>query len=478
MEIYTTLTQTNNGLAISPVSSQIQSYPSISPLGEGQLQLEPISFYTDLQTNNVVEKYYNPYFYCLTDDSTECTQLLLDPLVLSSVDINNPDTVQSSTDYPTGVIPLDRSNNSLIHQTIKNITTGESRTIISSQYSISNLTLQSVVINNVIVNEGCTFIILDNQQQNARPLSDIDNFYVGKYITVNGSSYLITDYYIDSEGQHVIKLNQVISIPSSMPLNENIFTSEYWTVEIDSAFTGDVPLYPASTISQTFINYSFESIINQQNNIIAYDIIRHTDDTIGIMYTLLNELRYVRSTDATGTSWIDSVIGSFSGSTNLISNESSGISLAIIDNKPAAAFTFTDVTLSSAPILGFIAATTVNGSSWGSLGFPGAGFVEAGTRIHLSPAGYDTDIPGLVWDNSATYERPIIVYEIIGTNVVTLARSSTFTGSGWTSDDYSTYLGTPLDISVGLDSTVLSDVAVTNDTIKSTFSLVNSKWDC
>ena len=452
---------------VSAVSNQIQRYPSISPLGESQLQLEPISFYYDQQTATTVEQYYYPYLFRVTEDSGNGTEVLLDPLVLASVDVNNPDSVQTSIDYPEGYVPLERADNAIIGQLLTNITTGETRLIISSQYYDQTLTLQQVVISNVIINEGSTFIVLDEQIQNSRPLSDINNFYVGKYITVDGTSYLINGSYLDAGGEHILKLNQVIPIPSTIPLNGSITASEYWIAQIESPFSTPLPSYPGTLSSSQFINYNLYNVDTQTFFIRDLDIVRQDNDFLGVAQIVGSQIYYIISTDTAGTTWNAPInISPLQLYRNTIQNGD----LAIISSNPS----YVVVEISGA--IYFKRATASDGTTW-----PG-GFTNlvdtavSFTNVYLCPAGYDTDFDGgpPAWDNSATFGFPIIAFRDNGTNALTLARSSDADGTAWDATfNFGVFAGTPFDIAQGVWSPYAFNFTTINE-VTSTHVLANS----
>jgi hypothetical protein len=433
----------NNKQRISLVANQIQLYPPISPLGESQLQLEPVSFYNDEQTNSTISSIYNGHMYCNNDT---CTELLLDPVVLSSVNIDDPSIIQSSNEYPLGYIPLPRNNNFFINKYIENVLTGEQRQIISSKYSVNDLFLQEVVITNITNTQGFSVIHLLNVE--IIP-SNTNSIYVGKYILYNDEKYLITKYYINNLGISIIETNTPIEI-SSLPITVSIVAAESWSIEIETPFTNFDTIYPSyqSTIQQFIYNSLF--VVNE-SGIIAFDMVRHTDNTIGIVFNTLNEIYYLSSTDSTGLTWNTpiTVLDPYGTGNNPLPGVTKqfgialeyGIDVEIIGGNPAIAFTYLENT-GGINKLAYIRSDSTTGSTWGTsvelVPTRTSGFVNRINtgKIKLIAAPED-GIDG----QQANVGNPLLAYRILPPSVptvgvddgnyISISRATDFDGTAW-----------------------------------------------
>ena len=442
---------------VSPISPQTPVYPRPTPLGSSNLELESIFFAepTASSVNSADEITYLPYLHCVTRES-ECTQFRLEPLVLQSVTSDDLTKIQTSNDYPLGVVPLERYDNAYIGDILENASLGETRQIISSTYTDQEIVLQTLTIIEWTINEnGNTDFKIIVDFLNSFP-SPIYRFYVGKYIKVNNVNLLIinsvaTGY--DNRFTTTSRSAIIITITVRgttekpvLPVTSQIVAAESWFVEVDRAFSIDPPFYPTYNNSQpgiqipitvTDVPLSYETDLE---NYEAHDIIRHSDLTIGIVVQTGTKLLYYRSTDNTGSVFNSRVLISDGLFTNPIPNFtgflSSGISLALIDGIPSVAFT--TYTFSGEVKLNYIHANNSTGTSWSDVYQIASGTVESGF-IKLLPSPDDTFGDGTIFTGD-----PIIFYTNLG-NSINYTGNPSHDGSGvWVNTD-TTKTGTLLD---------------------------------
>ena len=321
----------------SLVSNQVQQYPPISATGESNLRLQPISFYNDRENATVVSTEYNGFMY---DFNSQGTQLLLDPVVLKSISPSNPNAVQTSNDYPLGYIPLPRNNNFYINRQIRDSASGEYRKIISSNYYNEELFLQTVTITHITSSNGVSKVILD-PNDTIIP-SDIDRYYVGKSIVIDGINYLIKDYYINSARTPIIEINNTLPYASyTLPITVDIVANEYWVIEILTPFSNDISKYPTYTNDTVQNVYSINQIAENSEDIIALDLTRSPDGILYTFYSTNDQVSYVQSTDATGVSWGD--VNVVLAKTDVSSNLTHGISANFFDFSEAGAYKYVSV---------------------------------------------------------------------------------------------------------------------------------------
>jgi hypothetical protein len=421
----------------SPVSSQTPVYPLPIPVGSSALEVQPIAFVQPSGDTNTADEWrYLPYFYCV-DTFSNCTRFRLDPIVLQSVTLEDLDAVQASNDYPFETIPLDRANNTYIGRVLESVrdSGSEFRTIISSSYSDEEIILQTFDVTECYVNDnGDTELKVIISVLTEQVPSDIYRFYVGKYLRISGTNYLVIDSKVSSiepdglrqSRQVTITIRSGLESKPTLPITVSVVATESWFVEVDRPFTDDPPSYPA--YYNVFVNpdpYVFGDT-NFNNPYETHDIIVHGDGTtIGMVVQVSDRLLYYTSVDSTGVEFNDSIvidsISNFTTATSFTSGRLTGISLSLIDGNPAVAVTANAVNVSGDVVrLYYIQASATDGSTWNVI--EEQSFIGTGT-VHLvsNPDALFGEVVGM----------PVIVYTNQSNDIV-YTISDSHSGGTWT----------------------------------------------
>lgn len=355
------------GNKVNPVSNQVILFPPQNPIGSSLLQWEPLAFYTEqLQSplDTIVERDYLPYVFSYLDSQTT---LRIDELPISSTD-STTTTVNFPTDLQRGVIELGQADNFYINNYIENMATGELKKIIGMDYDSTETVLQSGNIVAYTLNNTVPQVQLRQLPWIDYPPSNIDRFYQGKYIRFsNDLERLIVNFFINDAGSPIIVLDQPLSEVPEMGSDIVIYTTQSWLVTIESAFATSIPRYPAyrDPLPDAFATYNKYSITNT-SNILAIAAVRHTNNTIGVVFQTATNLSYVTSTDSSGENW-GSVIDINTLDSNTEDSYSSAtlhsIDVKLIDGNPAVVYT--QLTLTATGVR-YIRASSAVGATWNS----------------------------------------------------------------------------------------------------------------
>lgn len=352
--------------AIDPISKQVVLFPPQNPIGASQLQLEPIAFFEDtlLDTNTIEERRYLPYMFI--ESGASDTLIRLDELPIASTDPTNT-SIEPSTDLPRNTIPLGRADNFYVDNFLENVETGEIRKIIGFSYSDTPETLQTVTVISYSVSGTSVLVELEMISDNSVIPSNVDRFYQGKTIEfADESQRLIINYYLNDIGNPVVQLDSPLISAPAMGSPALIIASETWLARIESAFSTTIPPYPAYREPTLGSNIIYEKMaLLMGDRIFALESVRHSDNTVGIVFQTSTRVGYIYSTDTEGTTWSD-VVEILSFPVGFAELGDHGIDVSIIsdggpNSYPAVVFGSDD----SAPaILNYTRATDTRGTLW------------------------------------------------------------------------------------------------------------------
>ncbi|MDC3332852.1 hypothetical protein OAV62_01280 [bacterium] len=350
----------NTGLtSTDAVSAQVPIYPDAE-------NIDPLAFYTETiqaPLDTIVERTYLPYMFA---SENQDTLLRLDELPLASTDPTTT-TVQLSSEFPRGVVPLGRQDNFYVGDILENVNTGETREITSFLYDDTETIVQS---GRVLSYTTSGELELDPLNVIDYTPSNVDRFYQGKTIQfLNGTERVIINSYVNSAGNTVLVLQNVLTTSPSVGDTVNIKTVENWFAEISQPFTTSIPTYPAYRtplpIGVPNVIYEKVIVLTNSSDIQAMAIVRHTDDTIGVAYQTSTTLFYISSIDDDGCEWGTPVTVRLLGTTLNVTNI--GLDVTLIGGFPAIAFMVNELSYF------YIEATDTNGTVWGATETPHAG---------------------------------------------------------------------------------------------------------
>jgi hypothetical protein len=393
--------------SIAPISENIPEFPS--------QQVVPVTFYDD--GSDIIEQTNLPYMFSVPQSGNELLYLL-DVLPLSATSPNNLDITTlglSLTLTPPAV------NNYYIGDILEDVTTGEFRTITDFIYSDSDISYQSFNIESYIVNSNGNGVVGINPNSFISLVpSNINRFYVGKYIRFGSDTFIIVDSYIDTFGHYKLEILGQFNTSPSVNSIITLFTTAQWFCTIDSQFSSIPSVYPAyKTPLPSTSNIYTQVLVTEQpvTFTVLFDVVKHADGTYGMVVgsstTVPYNIFYLYS-DATGMTWtsVELFLTYLANPTAPVLSRS--FSLAIIDGFPA--FTWANPSLTSVFPYGvyYVRATTVNGSAWGLTYYVGSLLTPANNgpadmRITLINSG--VSIPA----NAPLDNKPIVSMCTTGT---------------------------------------------------------------
>jgi hypothetical protein len=339
----------NSTSALQPTTLQATTFPPTS--------INPITFFEDEDTKEVLERAYTPYMFRASEEDP--TIIRIDELPVAPLTPNTL-TVSESITLERNVYAHPEADNVYIGKQLEYINTStgtsEFRTIISTTYDTNVVTLHCGRIDSVVGTQVTFSCVLYN---NPKP-SDIDRFYVGKTLTVNGQNRLILNYTYNTISN--LGVATVESEFTDISVNDKfcITTNKSWIVQVDSPYTQTLPTYPASTQQTTQVNVIHEVVQANPNTVSVSNIIRHTDNTYGIAYGGSSGVFYMTSADTDGRLWTNTPV-----TIDATGLQGTRLELFLVDGQPAVAYR--DKTDEGVDLYQYNRATSVNGSTWGTV---------------------------------------------------------------------------------------------------------------
>ncbi len=267
---------------LDPVSKQAVLYPPT---------VNTIVAFTEedarTYTGQMVETNQLPRMY-KTDNETV---IRLDAMAIQSMDSDTRDIIPNAL-YPNGYIPLGSATEYYTGSFLEHYELKEYRLITGFQYDTDSTILQTGhVMDSITVGSVCkifttVYAITDI------PTSNIDRYYVGKYLKMvdgnaAGSLKLIADY-IPGENQNTFILDSPFGNTASFGDTFQIITTQSWYAIIQSPFTTELPTYPCFRQLLPAGDLFFQSnVILSSSNVISFLSIKNRDVNIqglGIVY--------------------------------------------------------------------------------------------------------------------------------------------------------------------------------------------------
>jgi len=265
----------------NPVTNQHIIYPNPQKFNQ-------IAFFEENVRDSIgeiVQTYNLPLMYVGDDENT----VKLDELVLRSED---PTTtiVQYDGNYPDGVVPLGQANEFYSGDYIEDVLNNEFRQIQFFEYRNTQNVLQTGTVLNISETFSEYFIHTGIITATSIPLSNVDKYYVGKYITFisNGKSFQILDY-VPGKYSNKIKIQNPGTTISYGDVFQIIAIRE-WYATIDRPFTNQLPEYPCFRTPIPIVDVLFTSNILYTTNstINSIDIDNQIQNGVGILFTESN----------------------------------------------------------------------------------------------------------------------------------------------------------------------------------------------
>jgi hypothetical protein len=266
---------------------------------------------------------------------------------------------------------------------------------------------------------------VDASLGNSLPPSTVDRFYQGKIIRFSDGSddRRVTNFYTAPvTAIPTFILDAPLNGTPQVPQVISVVASESWLAKISSPFSQAVPRYPAYKTPLPEDNVTYERVgIAMDSKVFAMSAVRHSDNTIGVVYQTYQQVKYVSSTDEDGLLWSTPAEITFGASE---SANQHGVSVAIVNSNPAVLFTSTLDTLV------YAYSTSVRGSgNWTVTTVTAtidSSTVSLTTSLNLSAS------EGNTW-NSIAYGNN--VYVAVSTSGSVPLRSAMYSASGtsWTS---------------------------------------------
>ncbi len=214
-------------------SEQIVLYPIVDT--------SPIYFSPDgVQHRNL------PYMFQTVEERI----VQLDELVINPTHPDDVGEIIVSDTYPRGVIPLGQAEQFYAGDYLENVSTGESRKIVSFQYESGDRFVfqTSTVLWSTLIDEQLR-VGVQTLSTLTIPISNIDNFYRGKYLRIitgraRNTQSLIVDYRAETDVLGVFTLESYQGI---LPQRGDVFqivSDRRWFATLETPFTGDLSPYP------------------------------------------------------------------------------------------------------------------------------------------------------------------------------------------------------------------------------------------
>jgi hypothetical protein len=263
---------------IDPVSEQTVIYPSQT--------LESLAFYQEnyaepmVGLGTVLSRGYLPYMYQLSDGTVYLDELPQAP--------TTPDNLSIVLNSTRGVYPLVESDNYYNDYNLRNYQLNEWRTITDSNFVQEDTILQRLIVSDYFSDVDGFHLTVLWVTPNSTPPSNIDKYYVGKYIQLNGQRVLITDYFINSNGDPEFGLETSIAIPTAGDTLE-IIADRKTTVTLETTYSATLPSYPAYRypLPPHYLTAKSERVNNTTETVLHVKVTRQGDTYI-IVYLVDN----------------------------------------------------------------------------------------------------------------------------------------------------------------------------------------------
>lgn len=221
----------------------------------------PLYFYFDTD-KKIIENQYLPLMYKTNDPSI----IQLDELPICASFIEECGQIIINTLYPRGSIPLGQASQFYTGKYLENFNTHEMRKIISFTYDNSSFIFQTSQVYYASVTGDRIQIGVSPLSSTTIPVSNIYNYYRGKYIQfISGRSKgirsLIVDYRLKNEYLGIFILEQYEGVIPNRGDTFQIISDRCWYATIDLPFSTSIPSYPAYQLPLPIADIQFTSNI-------------------------------------------------------------------------------------------------------------------------------------------------------------------------------------------------------------------------